>query len=163
VRRFKPLRFAAYEFSRRKRLRRRARFLAEMVRVVPWELLELASALGLERLAWRRLVACLPGLLDSIRHHASVDTEVGRNARYRTARRRRQPYRLTHIAHVMFRHDGGELAAIVDRELTTIGDPLLDLGWMLATWPDVARRRRREHGRSRGRAVAGGSRDGRVG
>jgi aminoglycoside phosphotransferase (APT) family kinase protein len=28
------------------------------------------------------------------------------------------------------------LAAIVDWELTTIGDPLLDLGWLLATWPD---------------------------
>lgn len=27
------------------------------------------------------------------------------------------------------------LAAIVDWELTTIGDPLVDLGWLLATWP----------------------------
>jgi aminoglycoside phosphotransferase (APT) family kinase protein len=41
-----------------------------------------------------------------------------------------------HLANVMFRHDGGELAAVVDWELTTIGDPLIDLGWMLATWPD---------------------------
>ncbi len=40
-----------------------------------------------------------------------------------------------HLANVMFRHDGPELAAIVDWELTTIGDPLLDLGWLLATWP----------------------------
>lgn len=29
----------------------------------------------------------------------------------------------------------GLLAAIVDWELCTIGDPLLDLGHMLATWP----------------------------
>ena len=36
----------------------------------------------------------------------------------------------------MFRHDGPALAAIVDWELTTLGDPLADLGWMLATWPD---------------------------
>ncbi|MEO5873924.1 MAG: phosphotransferase family protein, partial [Streptosporangiaceae bacterium] len=41
-----------------------------------------------------------------------------------------------HLANVMYRHDSGELAAIVDWELTTIGDPLLDLGWLLATWPD---------------------------
>ncbi len=31
--------------------------------------------------------------------------------------------------------DGPALAAIVDWELTTIGDPLLDLGWLMATWP----------------------------
>jgi len=40
-----------------------------------------------------------------------------------------------HLANVMFRHDGPELAAIVDWELATLGDPLLDLGWLLATWP----------------------------
>lgn len=40
-----------------------------------------------------------------------------------------------HLGNVMYRHDGPELAAIVDWELTTIGDPLLDLGWVLATWP----------------------------
>jgi aminoglycoside phosphotransferase (APT) family kinase protein len=43
-----------------------------------------------------------------------------------------------HLANVMFRHDGPRLAAIVDWELATIGDPLLDLGWLLATWPDPA-------------------------
>lgn len=41
-----------------------------------------------------------------------------------------------HLANVMFRHDGGELAAVVDWELSTIGDPLLDLGWLIATWPE---------------------------
>jgi aminoglycoside phosphotransferase (APT) family kinase protein len=41
-----------------------------------------------------------------------------------------------HLANAMFKFDGPELAAIVDWELTTIGDPLLDLGWLLATWPD---------------------------
>ena len=41
-----------------------------------------------------------------------------------------------HLANVMFRFDSPKLAAIVDWELTTIGDPLLDLGWLLATWPD---------------------------
>ncbi len=40
-----------------------------------------------------------------------------------------------HLANVMFRHDGPELAAVVDWELATLGDPLLDLGWLLATWP----------------------------
>lgn len=41
-----------------------------------------------------------------------------------------------HLANVLFRPDSPELAAIVDWELTTIGDPLLDLGWLLATWPE---------------------------
>lgn len=40
-----------------------------------------------------------------------------------------------HLANVMYRHDSGELAAIVDWELATVGDPLIDLGWLLATWP----------------------------
>ncbi len=41
-----------------------------------------------------------------------------------------------HLANVMFRHDGPDVAAIIDWELATIGDPLLDLGWVLATWPE---------------------------
>jgi aminoglycoside phosphotransferase (APT) family kinase protein len=41
-----------------------------------------------------------------------------------------------HLANVLIRNDSGELAAIVDWELTTIGDPLLDLGWLLATWQE---------------------------
>lgn len=41
-----------------------------------------------------------------------------------------------HLANVMFRYEAPELAAIVDWELVTIGDPLVDLGWVLATWPD---------------------------
>lgn len=40
-----------------------------------------------------------------------------------------------HFANVLVRHDGPELAAVVDWELCTIGDPLLDLGHLLATWP----------------------------
>lgn len=41
-----------------------------------------------------------------------------------------------HLANVMYRRDGPELAAIVDWELTSVGDPLIDLGWVLATWAD---------------------------
>jgi aminoglycoside phosphotransferase (APT) family kinase protein len=41
-----------------------------------------------------------------------------------------------HIANVLAAFDYPGLAAIVDWELSTIGDPLLDLGWLLATWPD---------------------------
>ena len=39
-----------------------------------------------------------------------------------------------HGANVMFSHTGPELVAIVDWEMSTIGNPLLDLGWMIATW-----------------------------
>jgi len=38
------------------------------------------------------------------------------------------------LGNVMYRNAGPELAAIIDWELTTIGDPLLDLGWIIATW-----------------------------
>jgi aminoglycoside phosphotransferase (APT) family kinase protein len=41
-----------------------------------------------------------------------------------------------HLGNVMYRFDAPKLAAIVDWELTTIGDPLIDLGWLMATWPD---------------------------
>ena len=37
-----------------------------------------------------------------------------------------------HTANVMYRHDGPQLAAIIDWELTTIGDPLVDLGLIIA-------------------------------
>lgn len=42
-----------------------------------------------------------------------------------------------HLANVMFATETPRVAAIVDWELATIGDPLLDLGWLLATWPDA--------------------------
>ena len=41
-----------------------------------------------------------------------------------------------HLANVMFGYGGPYVAAIVDWEMATIGDPLLDLGWLLATWPE---------------------------
>ena len=42
-----------------------------------------------------------------------------------------------HLANVLYRLDSPQLAAVVDWELTTIGDPLLDLGWLMATWPQT--------------------------
>ena len=43
-----------------------------------------------------------------------------------------------HLANLLYRYDGPEVAAIVDWEMCTVGDPLLDLGWLLATWPTAA-------------------------
>jgi aminoglycoside phosphotransferase (APT) family kinase protein len=40
-----------------------------------------------------------------------------------------------HFANVLIAPDRGAVAAIVDWELATLGDPLLDLGHLLATWP----------------------------
>ena len=40
-----------------------------------------------------------------------------------------------HLGNLMFRHHDAGIAAIVDWEMATVGDPLLDLGWLLATWP----------------------------
>lgn len=44
-----------------------------------------------------------------------------------------------HAANVMFSPTGPEVVAIVDWEMSTIGDPLQDLGWMLATWHQPGR------------------------
>nr|WP_067998968.1 phosphotransferase family protein [Nocardia pseudobrasiliensis] len=38
-----------------------------------------------------------------------------------------------HLANMMFSYDGPQVAAMVDWEMSTIGDPLLDLGWQIAT------------------------------
>lgn len=41
------------------------------------------------------------------------------------------------FANVMFRHGApAKLAAVVDWEMATIGDPLLDLAWVLMAWPN---------------------------
>ncbi len=40
-----------------------------------------------------------------------------------------------HLANLLFGTDRARLAAIVDWEMATVGDPLVDLGWLLATWP----------------------------
>jgi aminoglycoside phosphotransferase (APT) family kinase protein len=40
------------------------------------------------------------------------------------------------FANVMYRHGApAQLAAIVDWEMGTVGDPKLDLGWMVQSWP----------------------------
>jgi aminoglycoside phosphotransferase (APT) family kinase protein len=42
------------------------------------------------------------------------------------------------FANVMFAHGGpARLAAMVDWEMATIGDPLLDLAWVVMGWPDA--------------------------
>lgn len=42
-----------------------------------------------------------------------------------------------HLANLLYRFDAPEVAALVDWELATIGDPLIDLGWLLCHWPEV--------------------------
>ncbi|CAN3128144.1 phosphotransferase family protein [Mycobacterium sp. smrl_JER01] len=41
-----------------------------------------------------------------------------------------------HLNNVLLRRQTPELAAFIDWEMCTIGDPLLDLGWMLVCWPE---------------------------
>ncbi len=41
-----------------------------------------------------------------------------------------------HIANVLFDRATGDLAAILDWELTTLGDPRLDLARLVTSWPD---------------------------
>lgn len=41
------------------------------------------------------------------------------------------------FANVMYRHGGpARMAAIVDWEMATVGDPLLDLAWVVMSWPN---------------------------
>jgi aminoglycoside phosphotransferase (APT) family kinase protein len=42
-----------------------------------------------------------------------------------------------HLANVLYRLDAPKVAALVDWELSTVGDPLVDLGWLLCHWPDA--------------------------
>lgn len=45
-----------------------------------------------------------------------------------------------HLSNVMFSRTGSDLKAVVDWELATIGDPLLDLAWLVVTWPEASGR-----------------------
>lgn len=40
------------------------------------------------------------------------------------------------LPNVMFARDRAELLALIDWELSTIGDPMLDLGWILSNWSE---------------------------
>jgi aminoglycoside phosphotransferase (APT) family kinase protein len=52
------------------------------------------------------------------------------------------------FANVMFRHGApAKLAAIIDWEMGTVGDPKLDLGWALHSWPADPRGHSRTGGR----------------
>ncbi|MGP2442713.1 phosphotransferase family protein [Streptomyces sp. JW3] len=42
------------------------------------------------------------------------------------------------FANVMFAHDTPRLAAVVDWEMASLGDPLLDLAWILTAWREEA-------------------------
>lgn len=42
-----------------------------------------------------------------------------------------------HFGNLMYRCDGPKLAAVIDWEMCTVGDPLLDFGWLLATLPET--------------------------
>jgi aminoglycoside phosphotransferase (APT) family kinase protein len=41
-----------------------------------------------------------------------------------------------HFANVLFSNDSADLAAMVDWELVTVGEPLVDLGGLLCHWPE---------------------------
>jgi aminoglycoside phosphotransferase (APT) family kinase protein len=40
-----------------------------------------------------------------------------------------------HFGNVLFDRQSAKLTAMVDWELTTLGDPMVDLGWLLSAWP----------------------------
>jgi len=40
-----------------------------------------------------------------------------------------------HLGNMLYHRDGSAVAALIDWEMATIGATLLDLGWLLATWP----------------------------
>lgn len=46
-----------------------------------------------------------------------------------------------HLANLLISRTTNDVSAIVDWEMSTIGDPMLDLGWLLATWPQAGHHR----------------------
>ncbi len=41
-----------------------------------------------------------------------------------------------HFGNVLFDRRSPKMTAMVDWELTTLGDPMIDLGWLLSSWPE---------------------------
>ena len=83
------------------------------------------------------------GLLESYRHerYDPESLDVGRLARW--LEEHRPPdgepgimHGDAHLNNTLLRRDVPEVAAFIDWEMCTIGDPLLDLGWILVCWPD---------------------------
>lgn len=72
-----------------------------------------------------RLLPNLPAVADWLKRHPPASCRLGLiHGDY-------------HVANVIFEVDRPSVAAIVDWELATIGGVLLDLGHLLATWPDA--------------------------
>ena len=131
----------------------------EARRGLAWELVD-----GIARLArvdWKAVGLEGFGRPDGF-HERQVDRWLGQLAQYRfrplpgleEAEAWLRTYRPRHyvpgilhgdyqFANVMFHHGApARLAAIVDWEMATVGDPLLDLGWVLMAWPDPDEDRR---------------------
>ncbi len=125
----------------------------EARRGLAWELVDAIAALA--RVDWRARGLEGFGRPEGF-HERQVDRWLAHLARFRfrdipgleeaaawLRRYRPRAYRpgILHgdyqFANVIFRHGApARLAAIVDWEMATIGDPLLDLGWVLMGWPD---------------------------
>jgi aminoglycoside phosphotransferase (APT) family kinase protein len=116
--------------------------LAELGNVV-WENSEL-DAIRRPGSFLARQVPQFLGLLDSYRHdHYSPESLTGVGELAQWLEDNRPPdakpgimHGDAHLNNVLLRRQTPELAAFIDWEMCTIGDPLLDLGWMLVCWPD---------------------------
>ena len=83
------------------------------------------------------------GLLESYRHDAYDPGSLSDVPRLATWLEDNRPddgepgvmHGDAHLNNVLLRRDRPELAAFIDWEMCTIGEPLLDLGWMLVCWP----------------------------
>jgi aminoglycoside phosphotransferase (APT) family kinase protein len=104
-------------------------------------------AIGLESMARKpeeflaRNIKRMQQLYDAVRHRdVSEIDEVGAWLNEHMPQQR--DVSLTHgdykLDNVMFRPDEPRIAAVVDWEISTIGDPLVDLGWMLYFSPEGA-------------------------
>ncbi|WP_066902931.1 phosphotransferase family protein [Mycolicibacterium houstonense] len=116
--------------------------LAELGNVA-WENSELAAIRRPGSFLARQIPQFL-GLLESYRHDGYSPeslTGVGELAQWLEGNRPpdAEPGIMhgdAHLNNVLLRRESPELAAFIDWEMCTIGDPLLDLGWMLVCWPD---------------------------
>ncbi|MBO2447822.1 phosphotransferase family protein [Actinomadura barringtoniae] len=112
---------------------------AELAKVDASGLADLGRAEGWLERQTPKYLKMLHGYRESVTYRENESRDVDAVADWLTAHTpERGAIGIVHgdlqFANVMFAHDAPRLAAIVDWEMASVGDPLLDLAWILTAW-----------------------------